>query len=82
MESKWPFVAIRDDGEGMSAGDRWDMFKAFEGAVPPETLFIREDAARAWQAFRDWCDGTPEQWRGAVSRAWLSGRDYGREDVR
>lgn len=38
--------------------------------------------ARAWQAFRDWLNGTPDEWRGAVSRAWLSGRDYGREDVR
>jgi|APGre2960657404_1045060.scaffolds.fasta_scaffold342494_2 hypothetical protein len=48
-------------------------------------LLGRADAmetARQWQALRDWLDGTAEQWRAAVSRAWLSGRDYGREDVR
>jgi predicted Rdx family selenoprotein len=43
---------------------------------------IEVKAARAWQALRDWCNGTPEEWAKTVTRAWKAGREYGREDVR
>lgn len=81
MTSEWPFVAIRDDGDGMAAGNRWDLFKAYQGKLPPETLFIREDAARAWQAFRDWLNGSVEQWQQYAESMYAYGRQLGWEDV-
>ena len=78
--SDWPFVAMRDDENGWCAGHRWDLFKAWEGFTGPETLFIREDAARAWQALRDWLDGSVEQWQERSLNSYMKGYDEGYED--
>jgi len=44
-------------------------------------LYIRISSARAWQAFRDFLNGTPEQWRQYAESMYAYGRQLGWEDV-
>lgn len=95
--SEWrganPFIMnpYRDaDNYGWNEWDETDLSKspdsrlcrALDGTFGPcePAMYVR--AARAWQAFRDFLNGTPEQWAKTVLRAWRSGREYGREDAR
>jgi len=46
-----------------------------------EVNYLHCGAARAWQAFRDWCDGTAEQWRRMVMHgraSFTEGVEFGR----
>lgn len=51
MASEWPFAWCLGGGQ---AG--WDpsMEPEYDDAEPHSVPYIHRDAARAWQAFRDW----------------------------
>lgn len=59
MASEWPFAWNLGGGQSV-----WDfsMEPECDETETDSVPYIHRDAARAWQAFRDWCDGTAEQW--------------------
>jgi hypothetical protein len=63
-ETKWPvFIELcRVDG-GIPL--LYDESNHYHDALS----YVRTDAARAWQALRDWLDGTAEQWQAAKEAA-------------
>ena len=74
MASEWPFGYEPREQFRVWAGHHEPEHDSGRGKDEP---YVHRDAARAWQAFRDWLDGTPEQWARAVSMAWQAGRDQG-----
>ena len=76
MASEWPAWMWRSDGSGVIDGDPW------LGAAELLTdTYLHRDAARAWQALRDWLNGTPEQWQQYAEGMYAYGRQLGWEDV-
>ncbi len=71
-ENKWPAWVWLDDSTSYDYDARceWGVWnEPVSDLVEPVTeVYIRRDAARAWQALRDLLDGTTEQWREMVRR--------------
>lgn len=71
MTSEWPFAWRL--GGGQAGWDR-SMEPEYDDAEPHSVPYIHRDAARAWQAFRDFLNGTPEQWH--YKCVWSYDRGY------
>ena len=70
MASEWPFAWCLGGGQ---AG--WDpsMEPEYDDAEPHSVPYIHRDAARAWQAFRDFLNGTPKEWARHALDQYLRG---------
>lgn len=79
MASEWPvFVELcRVDGGIPQVYDSSNRYR-------DDLSYGLMEAARAWQAFMQWCDGTAEQWQGRAkvqaNHAYQVGYDEGYED--
>ena len=78
MASEWPVAVLvyrnglKNPGSPYLAfdeGDRW----------PNEAtnIYLHRDAARAWQALRDWCDGTALEWQIRAAEDFAEGENLG-----
>ena len=75
MASEWPaVVTVNIDNAWSFRIPTWAM-----EADPHEmaSVYLHRDAARAWQAFRDWLNGTPEQWEEREADAYAEGENDG-----
>ena len=79
MASEWPAWVVlyaaydkaADSYEAFSlSDDNWPWRVSLE---KESGMYLHRDAARAWQAFRDWCDGTAEQWQARAVKAYNRG---------
>ena len=69
MASEWPAWVVlyaaydkaADSYEAFSlSDDNWPWRVSLE---KESGMYLHRDAARAWHAFMQWCDGTAEQWQ-------------------
>ena len=77
MASEWPAWVVLYDPRDRGATDPYEAFDhpwSWRLSLEKESgMYLHRDAARAWQAFRDWCDGTAEQWQARAVKAYNRG---------
>lgn len=75
----WPYanLIVRRLNIGLDAVPTWGVWETWceedSGSTLELEIYVHRDAARAWQAVRDWLNGTPEQWQARAMNEYFRG---------
>lgn len=75
-----PLIGVEREGMRWFAHEcAWGDLDESEGAT--FDMYLHRDAARAWQAFREWCDGSADDWQRECVTAYDRGYEDGYGDL-